>query len=58
MARRPPDTPERGDRCYMRKDKTITGTLTKYDPSNGWATVKWDNVGPDVCHLHELKKVI
>lgn len=55
----PPNTPERGERCCLRGDRSKTGTLHKYDPDSQWATVDWDSdpPGPKLCHRFELLRV-
>jgi hypothetical protein len=53
----PPNIPERGDKCAMRRDPSVTGVLLKFDPESEWATVEWNGDGPKICHRFELVKV-
>jgi len=60
MARIPPNTPVKGDRCKRRGKFTELGTVIKIDPTktNNWCTVKWDHsVNTMICHLFELETV-
>lgn len=52
----PADTPDRGDRCRLRANAGIVGTLKKFDPDSNWATVEWDGPpGPKLVHRFELQ---
>jgi hypothetical protein len=56
MAKRPEDVPEIGDRVEWRGHGD-RGTLVAVDTDNYWAQVNWDNGGPVLIHLFELKKL-
>jgi hypothetical protein len=57
--REPKDTPDRGDRCFLRGNPNAVGVLLKYDPESNWCTVTWDEgvKGPITCHRFELRKL-
>ena len=59
MKKSPPDTPEVGHRCCMRKDPAIGGFLRSYNSDNQWARVDWDEgvSGPKLVHRFELVRV-
>ena len=60
MAKAPPNTPEKGDRCIERGKPDRVGTMIKHDPRPGkhWVTVEWDNTTkPMICHKHSLEKI-
>jgi hypothetical protein len=56
MAKKPKDAPEIGDRVEWcgHGDR---GTLVAVDTDDYWSQVKWDNGGPVLIHLFELKKL-
>ena len=57
MAKRPKDLPEIGDRVSMKyRGEKIFGVIEQVNTSNDWTCVKWDRIGPVVCHLFELRK--
>lgn len=56
MAKKPKDTPEVGDRCQWRGHPNI-GKLVQVDSEDNWSHVEWENGGPVLVHLYELRKI-
>lgn len=56
VAKKPKDAPEVGDRVEWRgHDKR--GQLVQVDTEDNWSHVQWDNGGPVLVHLFELRKI-
>lgn len=55
MARKPKDAPSLNDRVVLRKTGA-TGKLVQHN-TNDWCRVEWDEDGPLICHLFELRKL-
>lgn len=55
MPKKPKDAPEVGDRVEWRGHGN-KGTLVNVDTSNDWCSVNWDNGGPVLIHLFELRR--
>lgn len=60
MAKEPPNTPSKGDRCRKRGQSGMVGIVEKVDPIEvgwNWCTVLWDNGRHEMCHRFELETV-
>jgi hypothetical protein len=60
MAKRPPNTPKKHDRCIRRGKPDVQGEVIKVDAvtHSSWVTVKWDGVKQTMlCDLRELQKI-
>jgi hypothetical protein len=56
MAKKPKVAPDIGDRVEWR-GRGNSGTLVQVDSDDYWSHVKWDNGGPVLIHLFELRKI-
>jgi hypothetical protein len=56
MAKKPKDAPDVGDRVQWRGHPNF-GILEQIDTENDWCHVRWQNGGPVLIHLFELKKL-
>ena len=61
MTKAPPNIPDLNDRCKMRGDSPLRGTVVSVGHGErfpNWCRVVWDGVdNPMLCHLFQLEKV-